>query len=281
MNLLRFFALSFVSVLALAGLSDFAFAGVQGWQFGFQPAATPVAERLHDFHNFLLVIITLITIFVMVLMLYVMVRFRAKANPTPSMTTHNVPLEIIWTVIPVLILILIAVPSFKLLYYMDRTDDPEMTLKVTGYQWYWGFEYPDHGDISVTSNMIKEEDLDLAKGQIRLLSTDNPVILPVDTNIQVIVTAADVLHSFAVPAFGIKVDAVPGRINETWVRIEKPGVYYGQCSELCGQGHAFMPVEVIAVSKDDFAAWVARQNGTADDSATDTTDPVQPENLNP
>ncbi|MGZ9109204.1 MAG: cytochrome c oxidase subunit II [Micavibrio sp.] len=281
MNLLRFFAFSFVLAFALTGLSDFAFAGVQGWQLGFQSAATPVAERLHDFHNFLLVIITAITAFVMVLLLYVMVRFRAKANPVPSMTTHNVPLEIVWTVIPVLILILIAVPSFKLLYYMDRTDDPEMTLKVTGYQWYWGFEYPDHGDISITSNMIKEEDLDLEKGQIRLLSTDNPVILPVDTNIQVIVTAADVLHSFAVPAFGIKVDAVPGRINESWVRIEKPGVYYGQCSELCGQGHAFMPVEVIAVSKDDFAAWVARQNGTADDSATDTTDPVQPENLNP
>jgi len=281
MNLLRFFALSFVLALAFAGLSDFAFAGAQGWELGFQPAATPVAERLHDFHNFLLVIITLITIFVLVLLLYVMVRFRAKANPTPSMTTHNVPLEIIWTVIPVLILILIAVPSFKLLYYMDRTDDPEMTLKVTGYQWYWGFEYPDHGDISVTSNMIKEEDLDLAKGQIRLLSTDNPVILPVDTNIQVIVTAADVLHSFAVPAFGIKVDAVPGRINETWVRIEKPGAYYGQCSELCGQGHAFMPVEIIAVSKEDFAAWVAKQNGTDSGAATDTTDPVQPENLNP
>ena len=271
MTLSRLFLSVFILALILAGLSDTAFASVHEWQLGFQAASTPVAERLHDFHNFLLVIISAIVAFVMILLLYVMIRFRAGANPVPSMTTHNVPLEIIWTVIPVLILILIAVPSFKLLYYLDRTENPDMTLKVTGNQWYWSFEYPDHGDIAITSNLIKEEDLDPAKGQIRLLSTDNPVILPVDTNIQVIVTAADVLHSFAVPAFGIKVDAVPGRINETWVRIEKEGVYYGQCSELCGQGHAFMPVEVIAVSKDAFAEWVVKQGGTMPAQTTEAS----------
>lgn len=281
MTLLRFFTVSFVLALTLFGLSDFAFAtAAHQWELGFQPAATPVAERLHEFHNFLLIIITIIVAFVSGLLLYVMVRFRAKAHPTPSKTTHNVPLEIIWTVIPVLILIMIAVPSFKLLYYMDRTDNPEMTLKVTGYQWYWGFEYPDNGGVSITSNMIKEADLDQSKGQIRLLSTDNPVILPINTDIQVIVTAADVLHSFAVPAFGIKVDAVPGRLNETWMRIEKPGVYYGQCSELCGQGHAFMPVEIIAVSKEDFAAWITKQGGTIAEPAAEATEPAQPEKTN-
>jgi cytochrome c oxidase subunit 2 len=258
-------ALTVALAIALVVSTNPAFAITQDWQLGFQDAATPVAERLHSFHNFLLIIITGIVAFVTVLLLYVVIRFRAKANPNPSMTTHNVPLEIIWTVVPVLILIAIAIPSFKLLYYMDRTENPEMTLKVTGYQWYWGFEYPDHGDISVTSNMIKDADIDTSKGQIRLLSTDNPIVLPVETNIQVIVTAADVLHSFAMPAFGIKTDAVPGRINETWIRIKADQVgkvFYGQCSELCGQGHAFMPVEIIAVSKEDFAAWVEKQGGT-------------------
>jgi cytochrome c oxidase subunit 2 len=269
MNLTRICTFSLALTLALtmvfAILSNPALAITQDWQLGMQNAATPSADRLHSFHHFLLIIITGIVAFVTVLLLYVMVRFRAKANPNPSMTTHNVPLEIIWTVVPVLILIAIAIPSFKLLYYIDRTENPEMTLKVTGYQWYWGFEYPDHGDVSVTSNMIKDADIDTSKGQIRLLSTDNPVVLPVETNIQVIVTAADVLHSFAMPAFGIKTDAVPGRINETWIRIKEDQigkVFYGQCSELCGEGHAFMPVEIIAVSKEDFAAWIEKQGGT-------------------
>jgi cytochrome c oxidase subunit 2 len=240
----------------------------QHWEMGFQEAATPVAARLHQFHHFVLIIISVIVAFVTGLLLFVIIRFNARANPTPSTRTHNVALEIVWTVIPVITLITIAVPSFKLLYYMDRTGNPEMTLKVTGYQWYWGYEYPDNGGISFTSNIIKGEDIDPAKGQIRQLSTDNPVILPVDTNIQVIVTAADVIHSFAVPSFGIKTDAVPGRLNETWVRIDKPGVYYGQCSELCGTNHAYMPIEVIAVSKEDFKAWVAQQTGKADDTGS-------------
>jgi cytochrome c oxidase subunit 2 len=251
-----------LATLALSLISDPAWAVAHNWQLGFQEAATPVAEQLHGFHHFLLIIITGIVLFVSALLLYVMIRFNARANPVPSATTHNVVLEIIWTMVPVLILILIAIPSFSLLYYMDRTKNPEMTLKVTGYQWYWGYEYPDHGDISFTANMIPDGDIDSTKNQVRGLSTDTPVVLPVDTDIQILVTAADVIHSFAVPAFGIKTDAVPGRTNETWVRIEKPGTYYGQCSELCGTNHGFMPIEVHALSKDDFAAWVIAQGGT-------------------
>lgn len=258
----RFLTLACLAAFALILWPDLAGAASHNWQMGMQEAATPVAERLHHFHNFLLVIIAGIVVFVFSLLLFVMARFNSRANPTPSQTTHNVLLEIVWTVVPVIILITIAVPSFKLLYYMDRTENPEMTLKVTGYQWYWGYEYPDHGGVSFTSNMVPRTDIDTAKGQIRNLSVDNPLVLPVDTDIQVLVTAADVLHSFAVPAFGIKTDAVPGRTNETWIRIEKEGTYYGQCSELCGANHAFMPVEVHAVSKEAFAQWVVAQGGT-------------------
>lgn len=271
-------SLVFLTLAALVLFPDIAAATApQNWQLGLQEPATPVARELVGFHNYLLVIITGIVIFVFALLIYVMLRFNARANPTPSATTHNVPLEIIWTIVPVVILIAIAIPSFKLLYFMDRTKNPEMTLKVTGYQWYWGYEYPDHGGISIMSNMVPDDQINPDKGQLRQLSTDNPVVLPVDTNIQILVTAADVLHSFAVPAFGVKIDAVPGRTNETWTRIEKPGVYYGQCSELCGMGHGFMPIEIIALSKEDFAAWVTRNGGTnpaaarADESGENAT----------
>lgn len=265
--MLRFLSFAILATLALTLIPDLAWAEAHNWQLGFQEAASPVARELHNFHNFLMIIITGIVAFVFALLLYVMLRFNSRVNPVPSTTTHNVMLEILWTVIPVLILIIIAIPSFSLLYFMDRTKNPEMTLKVTGYQWYWGYEYPDQGGISFTANMIKDADIDASKNQIRQLSTDNPVILPVDTDIQILVTAADVLHSFAVPAFGIKTDAVPGRTNESWVRIEKPGVYYGQCSELCGTGHGFMPIEVIAVSKEDFAAWVIKNGGKTEAAA--------------
>ncbi len=237
-------------------LAPSAFAGLpEGYALGFQEAVTPVAERMHEFHNMLLVIITVITLFVLGLLLYVIFRFNAKANPEPSQTTHNTLLEILWTGIPVLILIIIAIPSFKLLYYTDRPVNPEMTLKVTGYQWYWGYEYPDYDGLTFLSNMVPEAELDKAT-QKRNLSTDNVVVLPTDTTILVQVTAADVLHSFAMPAFGIKTDAVPGRLNETWIRITKPGVYYGQCSEICGINHAYMPIEIHAVPREEFDAWV-------------------------
>ena len=227
----------------------------QPWQMGFQEAASPMKERVEAFHNELLVIITVITVFVTALLAYTCIRFRKKANPIPSKTTHNTLIEIIWTAIPVLILVVIAIPSIRLLYYMDRVEKPDMTLKVIGYQWYWGYVYPDQGDIAFDSYIIK--DADLKPGQIRLLDVDNEVVLPVGKNIRVIVTGNDVIHAWAVPALGIKKDAVPGRLNETWLSITKPGVYYGQCSELCGTGHGFMPIKIRAVEPAEFDAWVA------------------------
>jgi len=223
------------------------------WELGFQPAATPVMQRLESLHDLLLWIITLISIFVLCLLVYVCWRFRASSNQTPSRRTHNTLLEIAWTAVPVLILVVIAVPSFKLLYYMDRVTDPEMTIKAIGHQWYWSYEYPDDGDFTFDAYVVSDEDLQ--EGQLRLLTTDNAVVLPVGTDIRVLITATDVIHSWAVPAFGVKTDAVPGRINETWIRIEEPGMYYGQCSELCGDYHGFMPIMVRAVSKDEFKAW--------------------------
>ncbi len=230
------------------------------WQMGFQPAVSPVKEQMEYFHNVLLMpIITGIVILVMLLLLYVMIRFNAKANPTPSKTTHNTLLEVIWTLGPVLILVAIVLPSMKLLYFGDRTADAEMTLKVTGYQWYWGYNYPDHGDIEFNAYLVKDDEL--GPGQVRLLSTDVPVVVPVDTNIRILVTANDVLHAWAMPSAGVKIDAVPGRTNETWMRLTKEGTYYGQCSELCGKDHGFMPIEVQAVSKEKFAEWVVAQGG--------------------
>jgi len=229
--------------------------GPVDWKMGFQPPASSSAERIQDFHHLLLWIITAIVLFVMILMTIVAVRFNAKANPKPAEFSHNILIEILWTAVPVLILIIIVIPSFKILYENDRIESPDMTIKVTGYQWYWGYEYPDQDGLNFLSYMIPEEEIDESKGQKRLLSTDNVVVLPVDTNIQILVTAADVLHAFAVPAFGVKIDAVPGRLNETWVNINKPGTYYGQCSELCGKNHAYMPIEIKAVSKEEFAAW--------------------------
>ncbi len=230
------------------------------WGLGFQPSASPVKHDMVWFHNELLMpVITVITIFVMLLLLYVMVRFNAKANPKPSKTTHNTMLEVVWTLVPVIILVIIVVPSMKLLYKADKTSDAEMTLNIKGYQWYWGYQYPDHGDIEFSAYLVPEKDL--KPGQVRLLSTDNPVVLPVDTNIRLLVTANDVIHSWAMPALGVKVDAVPGRTNETWTRIEKEGTYFGQCSEICGINHGFMPIEIRAVSKEAFANWVAAQGG--------------------
>ena len=199
-------------------------------------------------------ITTLIVLFVLGLLLYVMVRFRAGRNPVLSKTTHNTLVEMLWTVIPVVILVIVAIPSFRLIYFADVVPQAEMTLKVVGHQWYWSYAYPDHGDIAFDSVMIADEDL--APEQPRLLSVDNRVLLPVDTTVRIILTADDVLHSWAVPAFGVKMDTVPGRLNETWVRIERAGVYYGQCSELCGVNHGFMPIVVEAVSKESFARWV-------------------------
>ena len=241
---------------------SFAQSGPQPWQINFRPSATPVMDDIVDFHNLLLVIEVLIVLFVLGLMVYICVKFNAKANPVPSKTTHNVFLEVVWTVIPIIILIVITVPSVKLLVFMDKApkEKVEMTLKVIGHQWYWSYEYPDAGDLAFDSNLIPDEEIDASKGQIRLLEVDNRIAIPVDTTIRVLMTSDDVLHNWAVPAFGIKMDTVPGRINESWIRVPaaRAGVYRGQCSELCGVNHGYMPIVIEAKSKQDFAKWLIK-----------------------
>jgi len=236
------------------------------WQLGLQASASPVKEQLTDFHNLLLVIITAITLLVLALLIYVMVRFNSKANPTPTRTSHNTVLEVAWTVVPVLILVVIAVPSFKLLYFVDKTENADMTLKVIGHQWYWEYQYPDQGDITFSSNMVPENEIQ--PGQHRLLETDNRIVLPVGSNIRILITAGDVIHSWAMPSLGIKKDAVPGRLNETWARIDREGVYYGQCSEICGVNHGYMPIAIEAVSKERFAQWIEEAKAKFASNAT-------------
>lgn len=228
------------------------------WELNFQPPASIQAEQLHEFHNLLLVVIFGIVIFVIGLMAWVVFRYNEKANPEPSKFTHNTLVEVIWTIVPVMILIVIAIPSFKILFYQGRIPDSDMTIKTIGYQWYWGYEYPDHGGIAFTSYMIPEDEIDAAAGQRRLLETDTSVIVPVGKAVRLQVTAADVIHSWAVPALGVKKDAIPGRLNEVWFRADKIGTYYGQCSEICGAGHSYMPIKLEVVSQEDFDAWVLR-----------------------
>ena len=219
------------------------------WEYKLQEAASPVMESITYFHDWLLVVITVITLFVLGLLVTVVVRFNAKANPVPSRTTHNTLIEVIWTLGPVLILMAIVVPSFKLLF--DELDIPkaDLTIKATGKQWYWSYAYPDNGKFEFDSLMAQDK-------LPRLLGVDNEVVVPVNKVIRVQVTGADVIHSFAVPAFGIKIDAIPGRLNETWFKATKLGMFYGQCSELCGKDHAFMPIAVRVVSDQEFVAWV-------------------------
>jgi cytochrome c oxidase subunit 2 len=243
------------AVLALAWI-DAALATGQPvpWGIGLQDGASPLKAQIAWFHNSLLLpIITIITIFVLALLVYVMVRFNAKANPTPTRTTHNTVLEIAWTVIPILILVVIAIPSFKLLYYQDRAVNPDMTIKVTGRQWYWQYEYPDNGGFSFDSYMLKTEEL--KPGQAKLLEVDNRLVVPVGATVRVLVAGADVMHAFFVPSLGVQIYSVPGRLNETWFRIDKPGVYYGQCNQICGVNHAFMPIAVEALARADFDKW--------------------------
>lgn len=242
------------------------------WQLGQQRMVTPVGHDGTVFHDYLLLpIITVISVFVLGLLVYCIVRFNAKANPTPSRTTHNTLLEVLWTAVPIIILVVIAVPSFKLLYFGDRAVDAEMTIKATGYQWYWGYEYPDHGNFYFEAVML--EDDERTEDQPRLLATDTQVVVPVDTSIRVLVTAEDVLHSWAVPSLFVKMDAVPGRLNETWFRAEEEGTYYGQCSELCGVRHGFMPIMVKVVSKEAFAEWV--KTAQEEYAAKDADNPVK------
>jgi cytochrome c oxidase subunit II len=261
-------------LLALFLLPALAHAGApEPWQIGLQRGATPLMEMVHSFNDWLLIVVTLIVVFVLALLIYVMVRFNARANPIPSRTTHNTLIEVLWTVVPILILVGIAVPSFALLFAShdparaiigyDPAKDRTMTIKATGNQWYWSYEYPDNGGLSFDSNMLQQPEL--KAGDLRLLSVDNQLVVPVGVVVRMQVIGAEVIHAFAVPSFGIKIDAVPGRLNETWFRVDREGVYYGQCSELCGQspsadpddlhGHAFMPIAVRAVSAAAFDAW--------------------------
>jgi cytochrome c oxidase subunit 2 len=217
-------------------------------------------ERIDALNDLLTIIIVAIVVLIMSLMAFIIWRFRASRNPTPATWSHNTPLELAWTILPVVILLVIAFPSFKLLFYMDRVAEADLTLKVTGHQWYWTYEYPDQ-NVTFDANMIA--DSELKPGQPRLLATDNHVVLPVGVPIRIQLTAEDVIHSWAVPALGLKSDTVPGRLNETWVQIERPGLYYGQCSELCGVNHAFMPVTIEAVPRERFDAWINQKKTAA------------------
>jgi cytochrome c oxidase subunit 2 len=262
--LTRLYVAAVVAVMAVLGTGS-AWAGMgqpSDWQIGPQDAVTPVMENIVWFHNILLVIIILIAVFVLVLLGIVVMRFNARANPTPSRTTHNTVLEVLWTVVPVLILVCIAVISFRSLFFQLNTPPADLTVKATGKQWFWSYSYPDSGKFEFDSLMLSEKERkaktakDPKADVPRLLSVDNELVVPVNKIVRVQVTGADVIHAFAVPSFGVKIDAIPGRLNETWFKAEREGMYYGQCSELCGKDHAFMPIAVRVVSEQAFTAWV-------------------------
>jgi len=238
------------------------------WQINFQQSATPVMDEIVRFHTGLLYTITAIAGFVLILLLIVIVRFNARSNPTPSRTTHNPLIEVIWTVVPVIILVAIAIPSFKLLFLQLNVPTPDLTVKATGKQWFWTYSYPDNGKFEFDSLMVRDV-AQLRPDQPRLLGVDNEMVVPVNKTVRVLTTGAEVIHSFAVPSFGIKIDAIPGRVNETWFKATRTGIYYGQCSELCGKDHAFMPIAVRVVSEQDFAAWIeqAKQKWARDEGA--------------
>jgi cytochrome c oxidase subunit 2 len=253
-------ALGVAANLALGGTA-FAKDGIAvPWQMDFQPAASPIMAQIHSFHTYVTIIITLIALFVLVLLVYVMARFNERRNPVPSRVTHNTVLEIAWTVIPVLILVAIAIPSFRLLFAQYDFPKADLHITATGSQWYWSYEYPDHG---ITFDSIMVPEADLKEGQPRLLAVDREVVVPVNKNVIVGLKSNDVIHDWALPAFGVKLDAVPGRLQSTWFRAEREGVFYGQCSELCGRNHAFMPIAVRVVSEAAFADWLAKTKTAA------------------
>jgi len=247
---------------ALAGLGQ-----PTPWQMGLQDSASPIMDDISSFNTFLTWVTTAIAVFVLVLLGIIIVRFNARRNPVPSRTTHNTPLEIIWTIVPVIILVLIAVPSFRLLFLELDVPKPDLTVKATGKQWFWSYSYPDNGNFEFDSLAVAEKDL--KAGQPRLLTVDNEMVVPVNKVVHVLVTGADVIHSFTVPSFGIRIDAVPGRLNETWFKATKEGMFYGQCSELCGKDHSFMPIAVKVVDENAFNTWAsaAKQKYADTDSA--------------
>jgi cytochrome c oxidase subunit II len=267
-----------VSIVASIGTAWAGLGQPSPWEMDLQDSASPVMQDVADFHFFLLWVIAVISAFVLALLLIVILRFNARANPTPSRTTHNTPIEILWTIVPVIILALIAVPSFRLLFVQLEVPKPDLTVKVTGKQWFWSYSYPD-SKFEFDSLMVQEKDL--KPGQLRLLAVDNEMVVPINKVVHVLVTGADVIHSFTVPSFGIRMDAIPGRINETWFKATIEGVFYGQCSELCGKDHAFMPIAVRVVKQADYDTWLngakqkyAYDSGTAHQALAATEDPA-------
>lgn len=235
------------------------------WQMGLQPAASSLMQDIHWFHNFTLVIIAAIVTLVVGLMAVVLIRFNSRANPSPRKTSHNTLVEVVWTVVPIIILVIIAIPSFRILFNQVEVPPADLTVKAIGYQWYWGYEYEGDGEVAFDAIMLSDEERTQRKSERgltdqdvpRLLATDNDMVVPVGKVVRLQVTAADVIHAWAIPAFGVKIDAVPGRLNETWFRADKVGVYYGQCSELCGRDHSFMPIAVRVVTQQQFDQWLA------------------------
>ena len=240
----------------LAALTGSTAAAPQNWQIGMQQAASPVMARIEDFHSLLLDIIVAVCLFVAALLIWVMLRYNRRANPVPSKNHHNTMLEVAWTLLPVGILVVIAIPSFRLLYFEAGIPKPDVTIKAIGKQWFWTYEYPMDGDFQFDSYMLSDAAAAKA-GEPRLLGVDHPIYVPVNKVVEIDTTGADVIHSWAVPAFGVKMDAIPGRINRTWFKATKIGTYYGQCSELCGANHAFMPIEVKVVGQAEYEAWLA------------------------
>ena len=259
MRTIRYAAVLLVAAVALfaGGVASAGMGQPSPWQMGFQQSAAPTMDDITWFHNFVLWIIIAITIFVLALLLIIIVKFNAKANPTPSRTTHNTLLEVAWTVIPVVILVVIAIPSFRILFVQLNIPQSDLTIKAVGNQWNWTYTYPDD-KIEFTSIMLQNADRQkLNPVPPRLLAVDNPIVVPVNKVVRVQVIGSDVIHAFAVPSFGIKIDAIPGRLNETWFKATREGTYYGQCSELCGKDHAFMPIEVRVLNEQAYAAWLA------------------------
>ena len=234
------------------------------WQIGFQAPGSPVQVRVEHLHTLIFWLITAITLFVAGLLAYVIWRFRAEKNPHASRLSHHTWLEVTWTIMPALILVVIAIPSFRLVYFENRTPNPDMTIKVTGHQWYWNYAYPDQGNVQFDSYMIADDDL--KPGQYRHLSVDNQIVVPVNKRIRILTTSADVIHSFYIPALGVQRYAIPGRVIETWVEVTKPGTYFGECNQICGTNHSVMPIEVRALAQPDFDAWVedAKKKFSAD-----------------
>ncbi len=252
------------------------------WEMGMQPAFSPMKQAIVDLHDLVFVLITLITLLVGVLIVWICFRFNEKRNPIPSQTSHHTGLEIAWTVLPVLILIVIAIPSFRLIYYLDRTPSPDMTIKVTGHQWYWEYTYPDNGNVDIESRYVHDEDL--KPGELRLLSVDNAMVVPVGKKIRILTNSADVIHSFFIPSLGAQRYAIPGRTVEMWLTADKPGVYYGECNQICGENHSKMPIAIRAVTQAEFDDWVEQAKKSASTApafparaALAPPDPVRPD----